>query len=271
MSDIITERSATILRIQLNRPAKRNAMTSGMYLIMTDLLNSAAIDDSISVVLWHSAGDSFCAGNDIEDFLNNPPSAGESPQARFIDALLNFDKPIVAAVQGMAIGGGTTMLTHCDFIYAGESAKFQMPFINLGLVPEFGSTCSVPANAGYVRAAELILLGEPFDASRAAQLGLVTQVIPDEVLLITASETAQKLAQKPAGALQACKRLMKWSTRQQVEDAMRAENDEFASRLRSLEAREAMRALLDKGQPDFTRTTETVRTSERLLTERRFP
>jgi enoyl-CoA hydratase/carnithine racemase len=258
MSDIITERPASILRIQLNRPAKRNAMTSSMYLILTELLNSAAKDNRISVVLWHGAGDSFCAGNDIEDFVNNPPGAGGSPQARLMDALLNFDKPIVAAVHGSAIGGGTTMLTHCDFVYAGESAKFQMPFINLGLVPEFGSTCSVPANIGYARAAELILLGEPFDASRAVELGFVTQVIPDEMLLIRATETAQKLAQRPACALQACKRLMKWSTRQQVEDAMRAENDEFASRVRSVEAREAMRAFIEKRKPDFARTTETI-------------
>jgi len=259
MSDIITERSASILRIQLNRPAKKNAMTATMYLTLADLLNSAAEDDQIRVVLCHGAGDSFCAGNDIEDFVKNPPGPGESPQARLMDALLNFDKPIVAAVHGMAIGVGTTMLTHCDFVYAGESARFQMPFINLGLVPGFGSTCSIPALMGHVRAAELILLGRAFDATRAAELGLVTRVIPDEMLLTIATETAQKLAQEPASALQACKRLMKWSTRQQVEDAMGAENDEFASRARSAEAREAMRAFLEKRQPDFARATETVR------------
>ncbi len=259
MSDINTERSASILRIQLNRPAMRNAMTESMYLILTDLLNAAANDNQIGVVLWHGAGDSFCAGDDIEDFVKNPPGAGESPQARFMDALLNFDKPIVAAVHGMVTGVGTTMLTQCDFVYAAESAKFQMPFINLGLVPEFGATCSVPASIGYVRAAELILLGQSFDAPRAAELGLVTRVIPDEMLLTTATETAQKLAQEPASALQACKRLMKWSTRQQVEDAMRAENDEFASRVRSAEAIEAMKAFLEKRQPDFARTTETIR------------
>jgi len=156
------------------------------------------------------------------------------------------------------IGGGTTMLTHCDFVYAGESARFQMPFINLGLVPEFGSTCSVPASIGYVRAAELMMLGQPFDAPRAEELGFVTRVIPDETLLTTATQTAQKLAQKPASALQACKRLMRWSIRQQVEDAMRAENDEFASRVRSADAREAMRAFLEKRPPDFTRTKKTI-------------
>jgi enoyl-CoA hydratase/carnithine racemase len=257
MSDIVTESSASILRIQLNRPAKKNAMTSSMYLTLADLLNSAAKDDHIRVVLWHGAGDSFCAGNDIEDFVKNPPGPDESPQARLMYALLDFHKPIVAAVHGMAIGGGTTMLLHCDFVYAGESAKFQMPFVNLGVVPEFGSTCSVPARIGYIYAAELILLGQPFDATRAAQMGFVTRVVPDETLLITATETAHKLAQKPANALQASKTLMKWSTRQQVEDAIRAENEEFASRVRSAEAKEAMRAFLEKRAPDFTRTRET--------------
>lgn len=256
MSDIITERSANVLRIQLNRPEKKNAMTSGMYLTLANLFDSAAEDDQIKVVLWHGAGDSFCAGNDIEDFVKNPPGPGESPQASLMDSFLNFEKPIVVAVQGMVIGGGTTMLTHCDFVFAGESAKFQMPFVNLGVVPEFGSTCSLPARMGYIRAAELILLAQPFNASRAAELGLVTQVIPDETLLATASETAQKLAQKPAGALQASKRLMKWSTRQPVEDAIRAENEEFASRVRSPEARDAMKAFLERRQPHPTTTTQ---------------
>src|SRR6202162_1427511 len=145
MSDIITERSGSVLRVQLNRPAKKNAMTSAMYVTLADLLNGAAKDEQIHVVLWRAAGDSFSAGNDIEDFLKNPPGPGESPQARLMTALLDFDKPLVAAVQGAAIGGGTTMLLHCDFVYAGESAKFQMPFINLAVVPEFGSSFSVPA------------------------------------------------------------------------------------------------------------------------------
>ena len=149
MSEIITERSGRILRIQLNRPAKKNAMTMSMYVTLADLLNDAAKDDRIRVVLWHGAGDSFCAGNDVEDFLKNPPGPGESPQTRLMTALMNFDKPIVAAVHGAAIGGGTTMLTHCDFVYAGESAKFQMPFIDLALVPEFGSSCTVPARIGW--------------------------------------------------------------------------------------------------------------------------
>src|SRR2546428_10050317 len=138
MSDIITERSGNILRIQLNRPERKNAMTSAMYITLADLFNDAAKDDEVRVVLWHGAGDSFSAGNDIQDFLKNPPGPGKSPQAELIDALINFDKPIVAAVQGVAIGGGTTMLTHCDFVFAGETAKFQMPLRNAAPVPELG-------------------------------------------------------------------------------------------------------------------------------------
>ncbi len=233
MSEIITERSGSILRVQLNRPARKNAMTSSMYVTLADLLNDAAKDASIRAVLWHGAGDSFCAGNDIEDFLKNPPGPG--------------------------VGGGTTMLTHCDFVYAGESAKFQMPFINLGLVPEFGSSCFVPARIGHLLAAELILLGLPFDAQRAAALGLVTRVLPDQKLLATATETAQKLAEKPAGALQACKRLMKRSSRAQIEQAVKVENEEFASLLRSADAREAFTAFLEKRPPDFTKPKESAK------------
>ncbi len=253
MSDITTELSGSILRVQLNRPDKKNAMTSSMYVTLADLLNDAAKDEQIRVVLWHGAGDSFSAGNDVEDFLKNPPGPGESPQARLMNALINFDKPLVAAVQGAAIGGGTTMLTHCDFVYAAESAKFQMPFINLGLVPEFGSSYSLPMRIGHLRAAELILLGLPFDPRRAAELGLVTRVVPDGKLMATATETAQELAQKPIGALRACKRLMKLSSREQIEQAMKLEGEEFALRVRSAEAREAFTAFIEKRPPDFTR------------------
>jgi enoyl-CoA hydratase/carnithine racemase len=258
MSEIITERSGSILRVQLNRPTKKNAMTSNMYLTLVDLLNGAAQDDHIRVVLWHGAGDSFTAGNDLEDFMKNPPGPSESPQARLMTALINFDKPLVAAVHGAAVGGGTTMLTHCDFVYAGESAKFQMPFINLGLVPEFGTTYSIPSRVGYIRAAELILLGLPFDAARAAELGLVTRVVPDQKLLSTATETAQKLAEKPAGALQACKRLMRRPSHEQLERAAKLENEEFAARVRSVDAKEAFTAFFEKRPPNFTSTKQTA-------------
>ena len=257
MSDILTERSGNILGIQLNRPSRKNAMTSAMYVTLADLFNAVAKDDQIRVVLWHGAGDSFSAGNDIQDFLKNPPGAGESPQARLIEALINFDKPIVAAVQGAAIGGGTTMVTHCDFVFAGESAKFQMPFVNLALVPEFGSSYSVPAQIGYLRAAELILLGSRFDAKRATELGLVTRVVPDQELLATATDTARELAEKPPAALQACKRLMRSSMREQLEAAVKLENQEFSARVRSTEAKEAFTAFIEKRRPNFTGTNET--------------
>jgi enoyl-CoA hydratase/carnithine racemase len=253
MSDILIERAGSILRVTLNRPAKKNAMTSSMYVTFAEILNDAAKNEEIRVVLWSGAGDSFSAGNDIEDFLKNPPGAGESPQAQLANALLNFDKPLVAAVQGVAIGGGTTLLTHCDFVYAGESAKFQLPFVNLGLVPEFGSSWSLPARSGHIRAAELILLGQPFDAKVAAEIGLVTRVVPDDKLLATATETSEKLAAKPPGALQACKRLMKHSQREQIAQAIKVENEEFASRVRSAEAKEAFTAFIEKRRPDFTK------------------
>jgi enoyl-CoA hydratase/carnithine racemase len=260
MDEIVTEHSGSVLRIQLNRPTKRNAMTSAMYLSLTGIFNEAAKDDNTRVVLWHGAGDSFCAGNDIDDFLKNPPGPGESPQAGLMNAFVNFDKPLVVAVQGAAIGGGTTMLTHCDFVYAGESTHFQMPFINLAVVPEFGSSCSVPARIGHLRAAELILLGIPFDARRAAELGLVTQVLSDKDVLAKATETAGKLAAKPASALQASKRLIKQPFREQIKAAMKAENEEFSAQVRSGDAKEAFTAFLEKRKPDFTRTVKSPAT-----------
>jgi len=246
MDEIVTERTGSILRIQFNRPTKRNAMTSAMYLALAGIFNEAANDENTRVVLWHGAGDSFCAGNDLEDFLKNPPGPGESPQASLMHAFVNFDKPVVVAVQGAAIGGGTTMLTHCDFIYAGESAKFQMPFINLAVVPEFGSSCSVPARIGHLRAAEL---------------GLVTEVVSDKDLLAKATETARRLAAKPAAALQASKQLMKQPFREQLKAAMKAENEEFSAQVRSDDAKEAFSAFLEKRKPDFTRTVKSRATA----------
>jgi len=249
MTDILTERSGNVLSVQQNRPTKKNAMTSSMYITMAELLDGATKDDQIRVVLWHGAGGSFSAGNDLEDFMKNPPGPGESPQARLMHALINFEKPLVAAVQGAAIGGGTTMLAHCDFVYAGETAKFQLPFVNLALVPEFGSSCLLPLRFGYLRAAELILLGRPFGAMRASELGLVTSVVPDQKLLDTATETAETLAKKPAGAVQAAKRLMKGTFREQLEQAVKFENQVFAERVRSDEAKEAFKAFFAKRKP----------------------
>jgi enoyl-CoA hydratase/carnithine racemase len=261
MDEIVAEHVGSILRVQLNRPTKLNAMTSAMYVALADIFNEAANDERTRVVLWHGAGDAFCAGNDIDDFLKHPPGPGESPQAKLMEALVNFDKPIVAAVHGAAIGGGTTMLTHCDFIYAAENTKFQMPFINLALVPEFGSSCSVPARIGHLRAAELILLGSPFDGKRAAEWGLVTEAVSDKDALPKAIETARKLAAKPTAALQASKKLMKQPFREQIKAAMKAENEEFSVQVRSEDAKEALTAFLEKRKPDFTSSTKSRATA----------
>jgi enoyl-CoA hydratase/carnithine racemase len=258
MNEILTETKGSILRVTVNRPEKKNAMTSAMYNALAGVLNEAAKDDSIRVVIWDAAGNSFSAGNDVEDFLKNPPKEGESPQANLGNALLNLDKPVIAVVKGAAVGGGTTLLTHCDFVYAGESAKFQVPFVNLGLVMEFGSSWSLPARSGYLRAAELFMLGQPFKAEVAAEVGLVTRVVPDAELPATAKETAEKLAAKPIGALRAIKKLLKRSSREQLEQAIRLEVEEFSTRVRSAEVREVFTAFLEKRPPDFTKAKATA-------------
>jgi enoyl-CoA hydratase/carnithine racemase len=254
VNELLTERSGSILKVQFNRPAKKNAMTASMYAGLADLLNQTDQDDNVNVVLLYGAGDSFSAGNDLEDFAKNPPGPGDSPQARLMNALIRFSKPLVAAVHGVAIGGGTTILTHFDFVYAAESARFQIPFINLALVPEFGSSVSVPRQIGYLQAAELIMLGAPFHAARASELGLVTAVVPDANLLAKATETAEALARKPAVALRICKDLMKRPHREQLEQAVARELQEFAVRVRSAETKEAIAAFFEKRAPDFRRT-----------------
>lgn len=255
-TEIVTDRSDGILCIKLNRPAKKNAMTFAMYSALADLLNDAAKDEGVRVVLLHGAGDSFSAGNDLQDFLHASfPMDNKSPQGRFIAALINFDKPLVAAVHGAAVGSGSTILTHCDFVYAAENTIFRMPFIDLALVPELGTSYSVPAQIGYIAAAELFLLGEPFDARRAVELGLVTRVVSDHGLMATAIETAQSLAKKPAGALQASKRLLKRWSREQIEAAATVEIQEYDSRLRSADTRQALAAFFEKRRPDAAKAT----------------
>ena len=254
LGEIVTERSEGILRIRFNRPEKKNAMTMSMYSTVAELLDAAVKDEETRVVLVHAAGDAFSAGNDLGDFLHNPPAAGGSPQARFIEALIAFDKPIVAAVQGVAIGGGTTMLTHFDFVYAAEHTRFQMPFVNLALVPELGTSYWLPAQIGYLAAAELILLGLPFDARRAVELGFVTRVVSGADLMATATDTAHKLARQPAGAVRASKRLMKRVLSGQMATAADLEIREYVTRLQSAETKEAITAFFEKRPPDFTKT-----------------
>src|SRR5260370_37479584 len=215
MKELLTERSERTLRVQFNRPTKKNAMTAAMYTGLADLVNEADKDANINVVLLYGAGDSFSAGNDLEDFAKNPPGPGDSPQARLINALISFRKLLVAAVHGVAIGGGTTILTHCDFVYAAENTKFQIPFINLALVPEFGSSFSLPRQIGYLQAAELILLGGTFNAARANELGFVTAVVPNTNLLAKGTETSQTLAPRPSVGRTICKGLMHVPTRKE--------------------------------------------------------
>jgi enoyl-CoA hydratase/carnithine racemase len=245
-TEILTERSEGILRVQFNRPARKNALTSAMYATVAQLVDDAAMDDGIRVVLLHGAGDSFSAGNDLEDFMMNPPKPGQSVQERFVGALIHFPKPLIAAVHGVAVGSGTTMLSHCDFVYAAEGTRFQLPFVNLAVVPELGTSYLIPAQTGYLAAAELVLLGMPFDARRAAEVGLVTRVVPAEGLLETAMQTAHALVQKPAEALQASKRLLKQWSRAQTESAVKVETEEFSVRVRSAETRSAITAFLQK-------------------------
>jgi enoyl-CoA hydratase/carnithine racemase len=258
MPEIVTERFENILRIQFNRPEKRNAMTFNMYSTVATLLNAAAKDDETKVVLLHGAGDAFCAGNDLGDFLHSPLKSDDSPQARFVAALIEFDKPLIAAVQGVAIGGGTTMLTHFDFVYAAEHTRFQMPFVNLALVPELGTSYWLPAQIGYLAAAELILLALPFDARRAADLGLVTRVVAQADLLATSLDTADRLTRQPSGAVRASKRLMRRVLGAQMAAASELEFREYASRLQSGDAKEALTAFFEKRQPDFTKIKATA-------------
>src|SRR5580698_2185267 len=254
MEEIITELSNNVLRVQLNRPSKKNAMTLAMYASVADELDRADKNDDVRAVLVHGAGDSFTAGNDLADFTKHPPGPGDSPQSRFLDALIRFSKPLIAAVHGFAVGGGLTMLLHFDFVYAGESARFQIPFINLALVPELASSYTLPREIGYLRAAELIFLGEPFSAARANELGLVTAVVQDQDVRAKAGEIAMNLARKPAEALRACKKLLKAPDRESIDQAVSRELSEFATRVRSAEAKEAFVAFLEKRKPDFSST-----------------
>jgi enoyl-CoA hydratase/carnithine racemase len=251
MSDINTELSDAVLRVEFNRPSRKNAMTAAMYTRFAEILAEADANEAVRVVLWHAAGDTFSAGNDVEDFLKNPPPPQNSPQAQLMAAFVAFSKPIVAAVQGAAIGGGTTMLTHCDVVYAGEGAKFQTPFVDLALVPEFGSSFSLPARIGHLRAAELILLGDRISAQRAAELGLVTRVVADADLLAIAAATAHRLSLKAPGALAASKRLLKQQTLASLQAAIAAEMAEFTSRVTSADAKEALSAFMEKRPPTF--------------------
>jgi enoyl-CoA hydratase/carnithine racemase len=206
---IAVAREGAVQRIQLNRPEKKNAITIEMYAALADAIATAEADRSVRLMLLHGAGDAFCAGNDLQDFLVNPPHDEASPGFRFLRVISHATKPLVAAVHGAAVGIGTTMLLHCDLVYAAESALFHLPFVNLGLCPASASTVLLPALAGYPRAAELLMLGEPFGAAKARDVGLVTDVVSEAELLAVATAVAEKLADKPPGALKITKQLLR--------------------------------------------------------------
>ena len=251
MEYILNSLHESILKIELNRPQKRNALTLDMYTEFAQLLNTAQANPEIRVVLTSAVGDNYCAGNDLQDFLDHPPGSGDSPQKQMIDALRMLDKPLVGAVRGAAVGSGATMLTYFDFVYASQNARFQYPFINLALVPEFGTSFSLPDQVGYLRAAEIILLGHPFDASSALSMGLVTKVLSDGEVFATAEKIAQELAQKPLAALKASKQLLRRQFRPHVAQATQDELMEFSERVRSADAREALIAFFEKRPPRF--------------------
>ena len=251
MEYILNSLDGGILKIELNRPQKRNALTLDMYTQFAELLNTAQTKPEIRVVLVSAAGDHYSAGNDLQDFLDHPPGNGDSPQRKMIDALRVLDKPLVGAVRGAAVGSGATMLTYFDFVYASQNANFQYPFINLALVPEFGTSFSLPDQVGYLRAAEVVLLGHPFDASSALSMGLVTKVLPDAEVFATAEKTARELAQKPLAALIASKQLLRRQVRPHVALATQDEMMEFSERVRSADAREALTAFFEKRTPRF--------------------
>ena len=238
--------------LTFDRPEKRNAFTGAMYEALTAALQEAADDAAVHVVLLQGAGGAFTAGNDLHDFLEAPPSGEHSPVVRFLYALASFDKPLVAAVEGPAVGIGCTMLLHCDLVFASEDTRFQLPFVNLGLCPEAGSSFLLPRVAGLQRASELLLLGEPFDALRAREAGIVNEVLPHEVVRDRALERARALAARPQAALKCTRDLIRAGLRERLEEVLGAEIQTFSRRLVSAEAKEAFQAFLEKRPPDFS-------------------
>lgn len=236
--DVIRENA--VLTISLNRPDKKNALTGAMYTELAEILESR-VDDVSAVIL--TGGSDFTAGNDLADFLQNPPAEGNAPVYRFMHALTGCPVPVIAAVDGVAVGIGTTLLLHCDFVYATPKTMFVMPFIDLSVVPEFASSMLLPQRVGYAKAAEMLLLGERFDSATALQYGLINQVCNSDNLMATATATAQRLAAKPRSALIQSKALM----RREAEPLMQridVENESFGKMIASAEARAAISKVL---------------------------
>jgi len=253
MSDILTHVDAGVMTLTFNRLEKKNSITSAMYGVMADALAQASADAAVRVVVIQGHESIFSAGNDIGDFLNQAPSTQDSPVFRFLRGIASFEKPLIAAVAGPAVGIGTTLLLHCDLVYAGDNAAFSMPFVNLGLCPEAASSLLVPQMMGYHRAAEALLMGEPFFAEAALEVGLVNRVVPPTEVNGHAQAQAKKMAAKPLSALIETKRLMKGEQTPAVLARMGEEGKSFGRMLREPAAREAFGAFMEKRKPDFSK------------------
>lgn len=251
--DILVHAESGVMTLTLNRVDKKNSITSVMYGAMADALESANHDAAVRAVVIQGHESIFSAGNDIGDFLNKPPSTQDSPVFRFLRGISSFPKPLVAAVCGPAVGIGTTMLLHCDLVYAGDNAAFSMPFVNLGLCPEAASSFLVPQLMGYPRAAEALLLGEPFSAESALEVGLINRIVPPLEANALAQGQARKLAAKPLTSLIETKRLMKKGNAGIVAERMAEEGASFGRMLQEPAAREAFTAFMAKRKPDFSR------------------
>ena len=253
MSHIRTETKNRVMSIEIARTDKKNALTQDMYRAMSQALTAADADAQVRAILIHGARDCFTAGNDLKDFLDRDPHAGPAASFAFISGLPKVAKPLIAAVGGAAVGVGTTMLLHCDLVYAAPGARFQMPFVPLGLVPEAASSLLLPMIAGYQRAAELLMLGQPFGADKALAAGFVTEIVPEDKLLDHARAAAAAVAALPPASVRLTKQLMKRQLRDAIAAQMQEEGRVFAERLQSGEAKEAMNAFFEKRKPDFSR------------------
>jgi enoyl-CoA hydratase/carnithine racemase len=250
---IKTEIQDRVLSIEIARIEKKNALTQDMYRAMSQALAAADADAQVRAILIHGTRDCFTAGNDLKDFLDRPPHAGPAASFDFISGLPKVAKPLIAAVGGPAVGIGTTILLHCDLVYASPGARFQMPFVPLGLVPEAASSLLLPMIAGYQRAAELLLLGQPFSAEKAFAAGFVTEIVGEEQLIEHARHAAAAIAKLPPASVRLTKQLMKRQLGQAIASQMAEEGRIFAERLGSGEAKEAMTAFFEKRKPDFSR------------------
>ena len=242
-----------VCTIEIARPEKKNALTAAMYKAMSDAIVAAGSDASVRCVLITGQPGIFTSGNDIEDFLHRPPAGEESPVFGFMRTLINCEKPVVAAVTGAAVGIGTTMLLHCDFVYVSDEARLAMPFVSLGLVPEFASSVLVPRLMGHVKAAEKLMLGDPMTGAEAVELGLANGVLPAGEVLPHARRVAQRFNALPPGAVRETKALLRRLDKQTLLDACAVEGELFGKRLRSPEAMEAFQAFFQKRKPDFSK------------------